>query len=763
MYLKIEKPRAQETYPSLAPAQLSRIMESIWSSMSDKDKEPFVEEACRFNASAAQEWDAKEGERDAERRRLCRTFGIPTSCSWHELTAHSEGRGRYAEEERVHGQWQQKQKQGQKRQRPDSKDVLSAPPLPSSSSSSSSSSAATASGAAVPRSASPSARAPSPSPSAAAGRKGARASRSFEGRKSAKRMRKALRAAPSGSDPWAQCWQPVRRQAAITRAVDRIFQMAQKHDNFALFGNDVIQCFYDLATVSTDPVRARCLKYVEQLAHRWKFNTATRGWKAGARATPQEVIDAVIGMYCLERLGIHHKLKAEVLACICSGDGGDGEDSGGGGGGGGGGGEGGGGGDGEGGGEGASGEAGDGAAAAAAAAAKPPPPPAPRVFGVVDYLKWDPRAADRPPNDIVDQCGVTISRYRALSNALIYTFYANRVGVVLGEPYEAFFEHVDALRPYGGPRELGEQAYVDQCYLITHIVFTLTNWGELRLEPELLPHEYYFVREHLAVCLSRADVHLVGEFVEVLRAFGADDADPLVRQGTAFLLAAQDKDGRWDSGRDKDEYTCYHATMVAAQALLHHHYRGFGPGIPEVTPILLRWHEAELRAARAERAALRPRAVGAVGGGKNGSSGGDSGGSGASGGGNSRALTAAASKSTEGKGKGKGKGQGKPPVADVERIVKMLEPLRSESLCGHKQPPPAAAVTAACAALDPLSTIEWTYALLEATGAVQVLKAVRDRCKDRMLASGAKTLVKSWKKQFKDRAKGRTPTPEPNE
>jgi hypothetical protein len=31
----------------------------------------------------------------------------------------------------------------------------------------------------------------------------------------------------------------------------------------------------------------------------------------------------------------------------------------------------------------------------------------------------------------------------------------------------------------------------------------------------MLPHEYYFVREHMAVQLKYKDVHLVGEFVEV--------------------------------------------------------------------------------------------------------------------------------------------------------------------------------------------------------------------------------------------------------
>jgi hypothetical protein len=38
-------------------------------------------------------------------------------------------------------------------------------------------------------------------------------------------------------------------------------------------------------------------------------------------------------------------------------------------------------------------------------------------------------------------------------------------------------------------------------------------------------------------------VHLVGEFVEVLRCFGCGDDDPLLRAGLTFLLAEQVRGG----------------------------------------------------------------------------------------------------------------------------------------------------------------------------------------------------------------------------
>ena len=76
-----------------------------------------------------------------------------------------------------------------------------------------------------------------------------------------------------------------------------MFKLSLDEENFNLFGNDMIQCFYDVATVSGEPVRNRALKYVEQLAHRWKHSVMVlRGWKVGEVPTPDEVMQALIGV-----------------------------------------------------------------------------------------------------------------------------------------------------------------------------------------------------------------------------------------------------------------------------------------------------------------------------------------------------------------------------------------------------------------------------------------------------------------------------------
>jgi len=83
----------------------------------------------------------------------------------------------------------------------------------------------------------------------------------------------------------------------------------------------------------------------------------TRTYKVGRKPTPDEVVQCNIGMYCMERLGIHHD-----------------------------------------------------------------PPP----FSAVDYLGWNPVSGPPPLFGHRDENG-PISVYRALSNSLIYTFYAERV------------------------------------------------------------------------------------------------------------------------------------------------------------------------------------------------------------------------------------------------------------------------------------------------------------------------------------------------
>ena len=104
MYMKMQLPEAKKAQPSMGLTELSKSMADIWERFDDSHKEPFKQEAQWANAKAQDDWDNGKAERDAKRRRLCKQWDIPITCSWQQLLDHSQGRGRYAEQERLRQQ-----------------------------------------------------------------------------------------------------------------------------------------------------------------------------------------------------------------------------------------------------------------------------------------------------------------------------------------------------------------------------------------------------------------------------------------------------------------------------------------------------------------------------------------------------------------------------------------------------------------------------------------------------------------------------------
>ncbi|KAJ8601448.1 hypothetical protein CTAYLR_005948 [Chrysophaeum taylorii] len=509
VYLKHEHASVAAALPTSSQQDIVGTVAAKWKGLDAVARDAWDRLTASENKKLMDEWEDKKHEREYERMTAARTMGLALSLSWEELV------------EAV------KKRNGEKPVVSTTKPQASKRSLPK------------------------------PVAFERAGRQNSNSTSP-----AAKGMQK--RDIKQRSGDWNACWRNTARRKAVLKALDAIFSLAADRENFASFGNDIIQCFYDIACVTTDPVRGRALMYVEQLAQRWRHSILSRGWRTpGTTPTPQKIVDTITGLYCMERVGVSSaRLKADVCEVVAS------------------------------------------------LSPSPPQPvendvpceplsavgaPPPKRdaedarYGPADYLGWDPLAGGPPEacEDVLS--GEVTSKFRSMCNALIYTFYAERVGVDVGCGYADVLRWLDGMRPYKGPFDMDEwEDYVDQCYLVTHVVFTLNNWGELALEPELLPHEYSFVREHLSVAIRQRDVHLVGEYVECLRCFGATDADPLVQLGIAFLLGTQGSEtDRWDEA--EDAYTSYHATMVAAQALLAHNFRGFGPGLASALPVLASW------------------------------------------------------------------------------------------------------------------------------------------------------------------------------
>ena len=125
-----------------------------------------------------------------------------------------------------------------------------------------------------------------------------------------------------------------------------------------------------------------------------------------------------------------------------------------------------------------------------------------KPYSCKDYFGWDPVHDATVPEGVAEVLsGEAVTVYRTLCNSLIHAFYAERASINIGCGYADVLAKVATLRPYKSHGELPWESYVDQAYLITHVVFTLNNWGELALEPELLPHEHLFIRENLGVAV----------------------------------------------------------------------------------------------------------------------------------------------------------------------------------------------------------------------------------------------------------------------
>jgi hypothetical protein len=214
-------------------------------------------------------------------------------------------------------------------------------------------------------------------------------------------------------------------------------------------------------------------------------------------------------------------------------------------------------------------------------------------FGARDFLLFDPRA-EAPPADVPSDCkfdrawnprGTTLCRRcgRALKmrtrqdvwyDALITAYVGERYGVRLGASYGEVLGWLPKLRPHPGA---GTPEFYDAVYAVTHVVYTLNDYGQRRVPARLLPEEFAFLKSNLREAIADDDADMLGEFMDSLRAFGLNDGDAEIREGMEYLLAHQNPDGSWGDPNEKDIYHRYHPTWNAVAALSNYAWRGDAP------------------------------------------------------------------------------------------------------------------------------------------------------------------------------------------
>jgi len=227
-------------------------------------------------------------------------------------------------------------------------------------------------------------------------------------------------------------------------------------------------------------------------------------------------------------------------------------------------------------------------------------------FRAEEYLWFDP-LVEPPPDDVPEACDCGagnergrkrcrgcrrklsyMTRYRVWCLALTTAYSGESYGVRLGASYAEVLRWLPYLRPYRGPEGGANHDFYDAVYAISHLVYTLNDYGRYRLSPAWLPEEFEFLSANLSEAIARDDPDMAGEFLDSLLAFGRTHDDPVMRPGVEFLLSCQNRDGSWGD-RQAEIYARYHATWAALDGLREYDWRGEKLRFPEVLPWLEFW------------------------------------------------------------------------------------------------------------------------------------------------------------------------------
>jgi hypothetical protein len=313
------------------------------------------------------------------------------------------------------------------------------------------------------------------------------------------------------------------RTRAMQRGLRFIYATAVKPKNFAEYGDDYLWCFYTISNTAADPALKRMARTMgEERARAWRRLHP----RVPADADANEISSLVFGSQAADQLGLRDGRMEDALRRDAV------------------------------------------------------------RFRAADYLSFDP-TRELPPADVPDTCsrcdddnprGTRRCRtcgskldmtdpYEVLCDALIATYTGDRYGVRLGASYPEVTALLPKMRPYRGYDGGRNPRFVATAYAITHIIYTMNDYGTWRLKPEWLPAEHAFLRENIAASIKINDPETIGEFLDTLKAFGASDDDPLIRAGVEFVLSRQNKDGSWGDVTDKDIYQRYHPTWTAVDGL----------------------------------------------------------------------------------------------------------------------------------------------------------------------------------------------------
>jgi len=333
-------------------------------------------------------------------------------------------------------------------------------------------------------------------------------------------------------------------EESIKRGLDFIYRVANTPSGFDSYGSLLICCFALVGATSRDAsLRQLAKSRAQKLAKRW----GRAHPRVPADAGPDLVIQFGLVRYALSRLGLRDgALNAQIRTAA-------------------------------------------------------------QRFSAQDLLGFDP-AHEPPASDLPYPCDCGLrnqrgrtfckqcrrrleiqSRYGVWMGALANTYVGGRCGILFGARYLDVLKWLPMMRPYPVGTDENVRVLRDAIYAVTHIVYTLNDYGTYRLRPSWLPREFAFLKANVASACERKDPEVLGELLDSLKAFGLRASHPLIKRGTRYLLAEQNEDGSWGDAHEKNIRTQCHTTWTAIDGLRTYAWRGERVSRPEVRSMLRRW------------------------------------------------------------------------------------------------------------------------------------------------------------------------------
>lgn len=356
----------------------------------------------------------------------------------------------------------------------------------------------------------------------------------------------SLAASTAFATPAWAVGQPSReaRSAAVQRGLWFIYRLALDKENFASFATDFLWCFYTISVTSADPaIRKLAREMGRRMGLRFR-----RWWPRLPPGTDAEWTgELMMGVYAMERLGLQHRLLRADLE----------------------------------------------------AASKRMTPQ--------QYLGFDPRR-EAPPLDIPDECA-TCGAYNqrgdrwcrrcgheldpatpldVFCDALIGSYFLDHFGARFGVRYRYSLRWLPKARERYWDK-VDKNGLIDRLNVVTHVLYTLSDYGALKLDPRWVEPEYRFLLENYERVLALDDPEMIAETTDCLKLLGHSEDDPRIVRAHAYLLSRQKPDGSWRNPDGDDDYDQYHTTWTAIDGLREYGPRRVALAFPEVQADLEAW------------------------------------------------------------------------------------------------------------------------------------------------------------------------------